>query len=609
MPKLVGAMLCGKEADRYLELVIRNNLKFLDELVILFNNTDDASVNLIKKIQSEKIKPIHYDFAKFDWNHEWSLRKELIDKAMSLSPDWIISIDTDEYFEDTMAEEVQAIMKSDKECAWFRVYDCWNSINIYRRDEWWNPDRNYATRMFRYDKNKKYEWNKQDRHCQSIPINILERDFSNVYTGVTKMRHLGWANKYDRLKKYLEREAEDRDRNYTWMPKSVYDSILEDEPHMERFDYDLEEVVKIKNKYEMDQVLNELLAKKESFEKIEPKPSKPYVGRNIINIIIPVYNSVDTLYRLLNSIKKQTDLKGVNVIISDDNSDDDYNAFLDYYSDYFPIKYAKNDKNCGAGVARQIGLNLADGEYVMFCDADDILFDEDAIKNIKEVLTKYPDQDIIWSDMEKIDENGNKYRTTVKESSHLQDKIYKLDYLRKNNIRFHDTLRYSEDSYFNTIALYLTEKKIFTNLCYYRAIFNKKSYTNTTDKNVVLEKFKDTITFMIASSNALYDKNRIMSDFMLYYSLYYLYLIYSYCDFYEEENSVIDDYLEIIDNNLYDERKNELFITENVVGNEILIAQKSGIFKHVSGLLKKGFFEKFSFYDFIENVKAYYFSE
>lgn len=599
MPKLVGAMLCGKEADRYLELVVRNNMKFLDALVILFNNTDEQSVNTIKKIQSMTDKPIHYDFAKFDWNHEWSLRKELIDKAMSLNPEWIISIDTDEYFEDTMADEVQAIMKSGKECACFRVYDCWNSINTYRKDSWWNPEKNYATRMFKYNKDKEYVWNKQDRHCQSIPINILASDFSNAYEGLTKMRHLGWANKYDRLRKYLEREAEDRERNYTWIPKSVYDSILEDEPNMERFNYDLEEVVKPKD-------IKELLEKNPNFEQLEHKNSQKYREKTFINIIIPVYNSADILYKLLGSIKKQTDLSGVSVIISDDASSDDYSSFLEYYSQFYPIKYAKNSKNSGAGVARQIGLDLADGEYIMFCDADDIIFEENAIKNIKKVLKANPEQDIIWSDMEKVDENGNLYRTTVKETSHLQDKVYKLSFLKEKNIRFHENLRYSEDSYFNTTALYSTEKKLFTDMCYYRAIFNKKSYTNTTKKNVVLEKFNDTISFMLLSSNFLDKQNKEMSTFMLYYSLYYTYILYSYYEFYNVENCLIDDYLGIIEKNLTSEKINELFIVNRATNNDILLQQRIGILKHVSGLLKNGFIEKFSFGDFCENVRQYY---
>ena len=63
-----------------------------------------------------------------------------------------------------------------------------------------------------------------------------------------------------------------------------------------------------------------------------------------------------------------------------------------------------NQKNSGAGAARNNGLAKASGEYVTFVDSDDEL-SKDAIKNMVKCLK--PDTDIVISGFKEFDEKGN----------------------------------------------------------------------------------------------------------------------------------------------------------------------------------------------------------
>lgn len=96
---------------------------------------------------------------------------------------------------------------------------------------------------------------------------------------------------------------------------------------------------------------------------------KPYVS-----VIMPVYNTALYLRSCLDSLKYQT-LQNIEVICVNDGSNDDSLHILK--------RYAKDDKrfvivteiNSGQSVARNTGVKFAKGEYLYFCDSDDMLKD------------------------------------------------------------------------------------------------------------------------------------------------------------------------------------------------------------------------------------------
>ncbi len=95
-----------------------------------------------------------------------------------------------------------------------------------------------------------------------------------------------------------------------------------------------------------------------------------------LSIIIPHYNSPDSLKELLLSIFK-ADVDGIQVIVVDDNSTeyiDEYKAVQNEYAGR--IEFYRNDREKkGAGAARNVALGKADGQFVMFADADDYYLD------------------------------------------------------------------------------------------------------------------------------------------------------------------------------------------------------------------------------------------
>lgn len=90
-----------------------------------------------------------------------------------------------------------------------------------------------------------------------------------------------------------------------------------------------------------------------------------------VSIIIPIYNAEKYLRGCLNQLRVQT-LESIEIICVNDGSTDETKAILDEYAvKDSRIKVIHQD-NQGAGIARNKGLEIAQGEYLLFLDADDI---------------------------------------------------------------------------------------------------------------------------------------------------------------------------------------------------------------------------------------------
>lgn len=97
---------------------------------------------------------------------------------------------------------------------------------------------------------------------------------------------------------------------------------------------------------------------------------KDFIDEKMLSIIIPHFNSVDLLMKLLESIPR---LNGIETIVVDDNSDqkDAYNRLkaLERFKDVIFLQNEEGPK--GAGTCRNIGLSAATGNWVLFADSDD----------------------------------------------------------------------------------------------------------------------------------------------------------------------------------------------------------------------------------------------
>ena len=92
----------------------------------------------------------------------------------------------------------------------------------------------------------------------------------------------------------------------------------------------------------------------------------------LISVIVPVYNVQPYLEKALNSIIQQT-LEDIQIILVDDGSDDGSLDICHEFARKDERIQMVESRHQGVAVARNIGLNIAAGEYIAFVDADDWL--------------------------------------------------------------------------------------------------------------------------------------------------------------------------------------------------------------------------------------------
>lgn len=94
--------------------------------------------------------------------------------------------------------------------------------------------------------------------------------------------------------------------------------------------------------------------------------------KGLISIIIPAYNCSDTLYRAVNSVLRQT-YKKIELIIVDDGSTDSTPELCDIISRDYPHVIVRHKENGRQASARNAGIGIANGEFLLFLDSDDEL--------------------------------------------------------------------------------------------------------------------------------------------------------------------------------------------------------------------------------------------
>ena len=94
--------------------------------------------------------------------------------------------------------------------------------------------------------------------------------------------------------------------------------------------------------------------------------------KDLISVIVPVYNVAAYLPQCLQSILTQT-YETLEVILIDDGSTDDSGRICDEYAAKDSRIRVIHQKNAGAAAAKNAGLRIATGEYLSFVDSDDYL--------------------------------------------------------------------------------------------------------------------------------------------------------------------------------------------------------------------------------------------
>lgn len=231
----------------------------------------------------------------------------------------------------------------------------------------------------------------------------------------------------------------------------------------------------------------------------------------ILSFIIPSYKETELeIFPLLASISNQLgiDKNQLEIIIVRDGTDflnlKEYKTLLN-----LNIKQYKLKINSGPGVARQAGLNNANGKYIIFSDASDIFHNVMIIQTmLNEIEEK--DLDILkthWIE-EVYDYDAKKiiYLEHGEENTWLHGKIFRKSFLIDNNINFHPELRIHEDSYFLGIASIYTQKIAIINVLSYIWKFSFESLTRKNKGEYYFTGAKDFIKSICIVSNTITEK-------------------------------------------------------------------------------------------------------
>lgn len=116
----------------------------------------------------------------------------------------------------------------------------------------------------------------------------------------------------------------------------------------------------------------------------------------MISVIIPNYNHALYIAEAIDSVFAQT-YSPIEVIVIDNGSTDDSERVLSCYRD--SIIYHKQNDNLGASSARNLGVEIASGEYLAFLDADD-LWRADKLLLQYQQISQPSGPDMVFSEMQ-----------------------------------------------------------------------------------------------------------------------------------------------------------------------------------------------------------------
>lgn len=137
---------------------------------------------------------------------------------------------------------------------------------------------------------------------------------------------------------------------------------------------------------------------------------------NRVSVITPVYNAEKNIAKTLESVFTQT-FQNIEVVLVDDCSTDHSAEIIKQYAkQHSGIKYYCQEKNQGAGAARNKALELASGRFVAFLDSDDLWKPDKIARQLE--LMRQKRSPLCYTAIEMIDESGQliKPKRCVKES-------------------------------------------------------------------------------------------------------------------------------------------------------------------------------------------------
>lgn len=255
-------------------------------------------------------------------------------------------------------------------------------------------------------------------------------------------------------------------------------------------------------------------------------------NRPKVSIVVPCYNAEKYMGKMLDSVFGQT-LKEIQLILVNDGSTDNTAKVLEDCKNAHPDKVlVLHKENGGQSSARNMGLDYATGEYVVFWDADDYA-DVDYLMTLY-TAGKENDSEMILSGSHYVDEYGNIlenlgypvniYPNYAGRRLSPHGKMYSLDFINRHNIRFANGKRY-EDNPFNFMAMFLCKNQvILPYLGHYQVVHTNSSTSSVmVDEKMPYDAIEEAIKYVNAHKDEVNDYE--MFEFtVLSFMTYFIFL-------------------------------------------------------------------------------------
>lgn len=226
------------------------------------------------------------------------------------------------------------------------------------------------------------------------------------------------------------------------------------------------------------------------------------MGKNpLISVIIPAYNVENYISRTLESVLNQS-FKDFEIIVVNDGSTDKTEEVVRKVLRVSDIPFRVfSQSNKGVSIARNVGILNANGRYIKFLDADDVL----KANGLKLLVETCEENDLVFSfgKQDVVDKNGKKiltydqmylvdwtladYRTALEQFLkgllHIScnSAIFRRDLIEKYGLFFTPGARFGEDTEFIAKYLFFSKKVVFVNEVICEAVLRFGSSTRVSN--------------------------------------------------------------------------------------------------------------------------------
>ncbi len=322
-----------------------------------------------------------------------------------------------------------------------------------------------------------------------------------------------------------------------------------------------------------------------------------------VSIIIPVYNAEKTLSKCLLALIEQT-YKDLEIICVNDGSSDSSHEILQHFAEKDSRIKIITQENSGPAKTRNLAINNANGEFLMFCDADDS-YSHDMVEKMVDAIVKHNvdiamcNCKIISSGIANIQpQESNEYHKLKLKDLHkinstniknintvLWNKILRKDFIEKHNIKYPEKYE-QDDSIF--IQKYMLNAKTYYGLdeTLYNYVVNNPdsimgkvySKTNTKSKYDFIFAWQDFYNYIAQNRNNKNIRKHFINENFHKWKIYY--------------------------SNLADEDKKQAFIYMRNFIKKNKCLQKHSCFKQITQINDFNTFQK-EFYLLDKRLKWY----